>query len=219
MQTKWKRWITEDEAQHNPEGRLRSLSQAQWQRGESVTALSEEITVEVRMRCSVFTKETGGCYAAVMLRKSIHCSLFPCRFILTESCQTLYWKKPSLKDLSRRRRPPLWTTRKGGLFSPRKKYPTMILILTKGYVYGTPEILYWSKHHICLRQMFAGSLERTVRLCLSGFPLSCLTVSPSVKQKRKGLRGSVDLEKIKCVETVQPEPNAPQERMYAFQVD
>lgn len=67
--------------------------------------------------------------------------------------------------------------------------------------------------------MFAGSLERTVRLCLSGFPLSCLTVSPSVKQKRKGLRGSVDLEKIKCVETVQPEPNAPQERMYAFQVD
>lgn len=49
--------------------------------------------------------------------------------------------------------------------------------------------------------------------------LSYLTVSPSVKQKRKGLRGSVDLEKIKCVETVQPEPNAPQERMYAFQVD
>uniref|UniRef100_A0A671XCC7 Tyrosine-protein kinase n=1 Tax=Sparus aurata TaxID=8175 RepID=A0A671XCC7_SPAAU len=32
------------------------------------------------------------------------------------------------------------------------------------------------------------------------------------KGKRKGLRGSVDLEKIKCVETVQPEPNAPQER-------
>ncbi|KAM7389184.1 hypothetical protein PAMP_023177 [Pampus punctatissimus] len=37
-------------------------------------------------------------------------------------------------------------------------------------------------------------------------------------QKRKGLKGSVDLEKIKCVETVQPEPNAPQERMYAFQI-
>uniref|UniRef100_A0A669CQC9 Tyrosine-protein kinase n=1 Tax=Oreochromis niloticus TaxID=8128 RepID=A0A669CQC9_ORENI len=38
------------------------------------------------------------------------------------------------------------------------------------------------------------------------------------KAKRKGLKGSVDLEKIKCVETVQPEPNAPQERMYPFQV-
>ncbi|XP_075867905.1 tyrosine-protein kinase BTK isoform X2 [Nelusetta ayraudi] len=38
------------------------------------------------------------------------------------------------------------------------------------------------------------------------------------KMKRKGLRGSVDLEKIKCVETVQPEPNAPQERMFAFQI-
>ncbi|TNM98949.1 hypothetical protein fugu_013513 [Takifugu bimaculatus] len=38
------------------------------------------------------------------------------------------------------------------------------------------------------------------------------------KRKRKGLRGSVDLEKIKCVETVEPEPNAPQERMYAFQI-
>uniref|UniRef100_A0AAX7TJL1 Tyrosine-protein kinase n=1 Tax=Astatotilapia calliptera TaxID=8154 RepID=A0AAX7TJL1_ASTCA len=35
---------------------------------------------------------------------------------------------------------------------------------------------------------------------------------------RKGLKGSVDLEKIKCVEIVQPEPNAPQERMYPFQV-
>lgn len=44
------------------------------------------------------------------------------------------------------------------------------------------------------------------------------SISLSVKQKRKGLKGSVDLEKIKCVETVQPEPNAPQERMYAFQV-
>uniref|UniRef100_A0AAQ5XUB0 Tyrosine-protein kinase n=1 Tax=Amphiprion ocellaris TaxID=80972 RepID=A0AAQ5XUB0_AMPOC len=30
--------------------------------------------------------------------------------------------------------------------------------------------------------------------------------------------GSVDIEKIKCVETVQPESNTPQERMYAFQV-
>lgn len=47
---------------------------------------------------------------------------------------------------------------------------------------------------------------------------SSLTVPLSDKQKRKGLRGSVDLEKIKCVETVQPEPNAPQERMFAFQV-
>lgn len=28
----------------------------------------------------------------------------------------------------------------------------------------------------------------------------------------------MDLEKIKCVETVEAEPNAPQERMYAFQV-
>uniref|UniRef100_A0AAQ4R786 Tyrosine-protein kinase n=1 Tax=Gasterosteus aculeatus aculeatus TaxID=481459 RepID=A0AAQ4R786_GASAC len=32
------------------------------------------------------------------------------------------------------------------------------------------------------------------------------------------LKGSVDLDKIKCVEWVQPEPNSPQERMYAFQV-
>ncbi|XP_034453031.1 tyrosine-protein kinase BTK isoform X2 [Hippoglossus hippoglossus] len=38
------------------------------------------------------------------------------------------------------------------------------------------------------------------------------------KGKRKGLRGSVDLEKIKCVEAVQPEPNSPPERMYAFQI-
>ncbi|XP_069550316.1 tyrosine-protein kinase BTK isoform X1 [Brachyistius frenatus] len=38
------------------------------------------------------------------------------------------------------------------------------------------------------------------------------------KKKRKGLRGSVDLEKIKCVETVQPDPTAPHERMYAFQI-
>uniref|UniRef100_A0A3B5REQ1 Tyrosine-protein kinase n=1 Tax=Xiphophorus maculatus TaxID=8083 RepID=A0A3B5REQ1_XIPMA len=40
----------------------------------------------------------------------------------------------------------------------------------------------------------------------------------SEKGKRKGLKGAVDIEKIKCVETVQPEPNAPQERMYAFQI-
>ncbi|XP_023253761.1 tyrosine-protein kinase BTK isoform X1 [Seriola lalandi dorsalis] len=41
---------------------------------------------------------------------------------------------------------------------------------------------------------------------------------PDKGQKRKGLRGSVDLEKIKCVETVQTEPNSPLERMYAFQI-
>ncbi|MEQ2222988.1 hypothetical protein ILYODFUR_032177, partial [Ilyodon furcidens] len=39
----------------------------------------------------------------------------------------------------------------------------------------------------------------------------------SEKGKRKGLKGTVDLEKVKCVETVQPETNTPQERMYAFQ--
>uniref|UniRef100_A0A3P8UVX2 Tyrosine-protein kinase n=1 Tax=Cynoglossus semilaevis TaxID=244447 RepID=A0A3P8UVX2_CYNSE len=38
------------------------------------------------------------------------------------------------------------------------------------------------------------------------------------KGKRKGLRGFVDLEKIRCVETVQPEPNSPSERNYAFQI-
>ncbi|KAM4622112.1 tyrosine-protein kinase BTK isoform 1-T1 [Polymixia lowei] len=38
------------------------------------------------------------------------------------------------------------------------------------------------------------------------------------KGKKKGLRGSVDLEKIKCVEKVQPEPNAPEERQHAFQI-
>ncbi|XP_024139497.1 tyrosine-protein kinase BTK [Oryzias melastigma] len=38
------------------------------------------------------------------------------------------------------------------------------------------------------------------------------------KGKRKGLRGSVDVEKIKCVETVEAEPNAPPERKFAFQV-
>ncbi|MED6280971.1 hypothetical protein CHARACLAT_016577 [Characodon lateralis] len=40
----------------------------------------------------------------------------------------------------------------------------------------------------------------------------------SEKGKRKGLKGTVDLEKVKCVETVQPETNTPQERMYAFQI-
>ncbi|KAM3866895.1 tyrosine-protein kinase BTK [Diretmus argenteus] len=38
------------------------------------------------------------------------------------------------------------------------------------------------------------------------------------KGKKKGLRGTVDMEKIKCVEMVQPEPNAPPERLYAFQI-
>ncbi|XP_061895913.1 tyrosine-protein kinase BTK [Entelurus aequoreus] len=38
------------------------------------------------------------------------------------------------------------------------------------------------------------------------------------KGKRKGLRGYIDLDRIKCVETVQTEPNCPQERMHAFQV-
>lgn len=38
------------------------------------------------------------------------------------------------------------------------------------------------------------------------------------KKKRKGLKGFVDLEKIKCVEMVQPELNAPEERMYPFQI-
>lgn len=49
-------------------------------------------------------------------------------------------------------------------------------------------------------------------------PFQSLFLS-SVYQKRKGLRGSVDLEKIKCVERVQSEPNAPAERMHAFQVE
>lgn len=61
-------------------------------------------------------------------------SLFPLRLILAESCQTAYWKKSSLNDPSRRRRPPLWTTRRDGSCSPRKRLPTMITILTKGYV-------------------------------------------------------------------------------------
>lgn len=38
------------------------------------------------------------------------------------------------------------------------------------------------------------------------------------KMKRKGLKGSVDLEKIKCVELVQPECGAPLERSYPFQI-
>uniref|UniRef100_A0A4W4G1R1 non-specific protein-tyrosine kinase n=1 Tax=Electrophorus electricus TaxID=8005 RepID=A0A4W4G1R1_ELEEL len=38
------------------------------------------------------------------------------------------------------------------------------------------------------------------------------------KGKRKGLKGSVDIEKIKCVETVIPEDNAPPERLFPFQV-
>ncbi|KAF7664541.1 hypothetical protein LDENG_00173680 [Lucifuga dentata] len=38
------------------------------------------------------------------------------------------------------------------------------------------------------------------------------------KGKKKGQRGYVDLEKIKCVEVVQAEPNAPKERMHAFQI-
>ncbi|XP_062332093.1 tyrosine-protein kinase BTK [Osmerus eperlanus] len=38
------------------------------------------------------------------------------------------------------------------------------------------------------------------------------------KMKKKGLKGSVDLEKIKCVEVVQPEPNSPKERLYPFQI-
>ncbi|XP_076005059.1 tyrosine-protein kinase BTK isoform X2 [Genypterus blacodes] len=38
------------------------------------------------------------------------------------------------------------------------------------------------------------------------------------KGKRKGQKGYVDLEKIKCVEAVNAEPNAPKERMHAFQI-
>uniref|UniRef100_A0A3Q1CRH6 Tyrosine-protein kinase n=1 Tax=Amphiprion ocellaris TaxID=80972 RepID=A0A3Q1CRH6_AMPOC len=37
-------------------------------------------------------------------------------------------------------------------------------------------------------------------------------------KRRKSLRGSVDIEKIKCVETVQPESNTPQERIYKLRV-
>ncbi|KAG7484220.1 hypothetical protein MATL_G00047030 [Megalops atlanticus] len=38
------------------------------------------------------------------------------------------------------------------------------------------------------------------------------------KGKRKCLKGSVDIEKIKCVETVFPEESAPAERQYPFQI-
>ncbi|KAJ0049772.1 hypothetical protein NL108_003535 [Boleophthalmus pectinirostris] len=38
------------------------------------------------------------------------------------------------------------------------------------------------------------------------------------KMKRKGYKGSVDIEKIKCVEIVQPEPGAPSERSFPFQI-
>ncbi|XP_023650785.1 tyrosine-protein kinase BTK isoform X2 [Paramormyrops kingsleyae] len=38
------------------------------------------------------------------------------------------------------------------------------------------------------------------------------------KGKKKSLKGSVDLEKVKCVENVEPELNAPPERTYPFQV-
>ncbi|XP_030620766.1 tyrosine-protein kinase BTK isoform X3 [Chanos chanos] len=40
----------------------------------------------------------------------------------------------------------------------------------------------------------------------------------SEKGKRKSLKGSVDIDKIKCVEIVFPEDNAPQERQYPFQI-
>ncbi|KAK7922021.1 hypothetical protein WMY93_008923 [Mugilogobius chulae] len=38
------------------------------------------------------------------------------------------------------------------------------------------------------------------------------------KMKRKGFKGSVDIEKIKCVEVVHPESGAPQERSFPFQI-
>lgn len=124
----------------------------------------------------------------------------PRRFVLTESCQISSWRRSSLNALSRRRRPPRWTTRRGCSSSPRRKSPTMILMLRNGYVRHppTPD----EDSHLCWTSVWGH-----------------LTVVTSVKQKRKGLRGSVDLEKIKCVETVEPEPNAPPERMYAFQVN
>lgn len=80
----------------------------------------------------------------------------------------------------------------------------MILILRKGY--ETEDKL----SHIYLTSFQVATLN-----------LCCFFFSPhsSVEQKRKGLKGAVDLEKIRCVETVQADPNAPQERMYAFQVD
>lgn len=74
------------------------------------------------------------------------------------------------------------------------------MILTKGYVDGTTGTLQPEWNHAAV------------------LVLRCCTVPPNL-QKRKGFKGSVDLEKIKCVETVQPEPNAPQERMHAFQVN
>ncbi|KAF4085509.1 hypothetical protein AMELA_G00095950 [Ameiurus melas] len=40
----------------------------------------------------------------------------------------------------------------------------------------------------------------------------------SEKGKKKGLKGSVDIEKIKCVEIVIPEDNAPPERFFPFQI-
>ncbi|XP_041697521.1 tyrosine-protein kinase BTK isoform X2 [Coregonus clupeaformis] len=38
------------------------------------------------------------------------------------------------------------------------------------------------------------------------------------KAKKKGLKGTVGIDKIKCVGTVQPEPSAPAERQYPFQI-
>ncbi|KAL4631630.1 tyrosine-protein kinase BTK [Arapaima gigas] len=38
------------------------------------------------------------------------------------------------------------------------------------------------------------------------------------KGRRKSLKGTVDLEKVKCVEKVIPEANAPPERLYPFQI-
>ncbi|KAJ8351170.1 hypothetical protein SKAU_G00226460 [Synaphobranchus kaupii] len=38
------------------------------------------------------------------------------------------------------------------------------------------------------------------------------------KGKKKGLKGTVDIEKIKCVENVVPEKNDPAERQYPFQI-
>ncbi|XP_038849569.1 tyrosine-protein kinase BTK isoform X1 [Salvelinus namaycush] len=38
------------------------------------------------------------------------------------------------------------------------------------------------------------------------------------KGKKKGLKGTVGIDKIKCVGTVQPEPSAPAERQYPFQI-
>ncbi|XP_041930913.1 tyrosine-protein kinase BTK [Alosa sapidissima] len=38
------------------------------------------------------------------------------------------------------------------------------------------------------------------------------------KRKKKSLKGSVDLEKIKCVETVEPDDSSPPERQFPFQI-